>query len=206
MMKKALIGRKKGMMQFIAGDGTVTPVTICELGPCPVVQKKSKEKDGYSSLKIGYLTAKEKRLNRSISADLKKKNIPLVKIFREIEVFDDTLEVGSVITCEIFQENEEVSVTGVSKGRGFQGVMKRHGFAGGRETHGSNFHRAPGSIGACAYPGEVWKGQKMPGRFGGKTVTVKNLKVVKVLKDKNIVLISGAVPGTVDSLITVRAI
>ncbi len=192
-------------MQFIAEDGTVYPVTICELGPCPVVQKKTQEKDGYTSLKIGYLSTKESRLTKPVLAYLKKKELPIVKIFREVEVFDDSLDVGSLITCDIFQENELVEVTGISKGRGFQGVVKSYGFAGGRKTHGSNFHRAPGSIGACAYPGEVWKGQKMPGRHGNKTVTVKNLKVVKILKDKNIVLISGAVPGTVDSLITVKA-
>ncbi len=193
------------MMQFIAEDGTVYPVTICELGPCSVIQKKSKEKDGYSSLKVGFGVAKEKTVSKPVLTDLKKRNLPAFKVLREIEVFDDSLDVGSSITCDIFQENEIVEVTGVSKGRGFQGVMKRHGFGGGRQTHGSNFHRAPGSIGACAYPGEVWKGQKMPGRHGNKTVTVKNLKVVKVIKEKNIVLISGAVPGTMNSLIKVRA-
>jgi len=115
------------------------------------------------------------------------------------------LEVGSEFKCSIFGEDDVVNVTGTSKGRGFAGVIKRHGFGGGRMTHGSHFHRAPGSIGACATPGEVWKGQKMPGRHGGKTVTVKNLKVVKVLEDKNVLLIAGAVPGTRNSLITVAA-
>ncbi len=202
-MKKALIGKKIGMTSYIHEDGTVIPVTVCELGPCVVVQKKDVQKDGYTSLKLGFSGVKESKLNRSIMADLKKKGIKPHKVFREVDVFDDSLNVGSVITCSIFGENDIVSVTGISKGKGFAGVVKRHGFHGGRETHGSTFHRAPGSIGACAFPSEVWRGQRMPGRMGNKTITVKNLKIVKVLEDKNIVLISGAVPGTRNSLITV---
>jgi len=202
-MKKALIGKKVGMTQFIQEDGKMIPVTVCELGPCTVVQKKTEDADNYSALKLGYVETTEKRQSKAIVEDLKKKNITPKKIFREVGVFDDTLEVGAEIKCSIFEENEIVNVTGISKGHGFAGVIKRHGFGGGRATHGSHFHRAPGSIGACAYPGEVWKGTKMPGRYGNKTVTVKNLKVVKVLEDKNVVLISGAVPGTRNSLIKV---
>lgn len=202
-MKKALIGRKLGMTQFTAEDGKVIPVTVCELGPCVVVQKKTVEKDGYSALKLGYVDVKEARLTMPILKDLKKKNLPMKRIFKEIEPFDASLEVGAEIKCSIFAENDNVNIIGVSKGKGFQGVIKRHGFAGGRSTHGSKFHRAPGSIGAHTYPAEVWKGQKMPGRHGSKTITVKNLKIVKIMEDKNIVLISGAVPGTKYSLITV---
>ncbi len=203
-MKKALVGRKKGMTQYIAEDGTVIPVTVCELGPCAVVQKKTVENDGYSALKLGFLDAKEKHLTKPVASDLKKKNIPLKRVLREVEVFDESLDVGSIVTCDIFTENQKVSVTGISKGKGFQGVIRRHGFHGGRETHGSNFHRAPGSIGACADPGRVWKGQKMPGRLGGDQITVKGLKIVKVIKEKNVVLISGSIPGRVNSIITVR--
>ncbi len=203
-MKKALIGKKVGMTQLIQEDGTVIPVTVCELGPCVVVQKKSIDKDGYASLKFGFSDAKEKHLSKSLIVDLKKKNIPLKRIFTEVEVFDDSLEVGSVVSCTIFSENDIVQVSGVSKGKGFAGVIKRHGFSGGRKTHGSNFHRAPGSIGACAYPSEVWRGKKLPGHYGDTKVTIKNLKVVKVFPDKNIVLISGAVPGRRNSIITVR--
>jgi large subunit ribosomal protein L3 len=202
-MKKALIGRKLGMTQFTAEDGKVIPVTVCELGPCVIVQKKTVEKDGYSALKLGYVDVKESKLTLPISKDLKKKNLPMKRIFREIETFDTSLEVGNEIKCNIFTENDNVNIIGVSKGKGFQGVIKRHGFAGGRSTHGSKFHRAPGSIGAHTYPAEVWKGQKMPGRHGNKTVTVKNLKIVKIMEEKNIVLISGAIPGTKYSLITV---
>ena len=203
-MKKALVGKKIGMTQFIKEDGTVVPVTVCELGPCVVVQKKSAEKDGYSALKVGYSDAKEKNLAKPTKDYLKKNNLPLKRIFKEVGVFDESLEVGSVVDCSIFEENDIVQVTGTSKGRGFSGVIKRHGFSGGRMTHGSHFHRAPGSIGACAYPGEVWKGKKMPGRYGTDKITVKNLKVVKVLADKNLILISGSVPGTKNSIITVR--
>jgi len=202
-MKKALIGKKIGMTHYIHEDGSVIPVTVCELGPCVVVQKKDIEKDGYASLKLGFSGVKETRLNRSIQTDLKKKGVPPHRYFREVTVFDDSLKVGSVITCSIFGENDVVNVTGISKGKGFAGVVKRHGFHGGRETHGSTFHRAPGSIGACAFPSEVWRGQRMPGRLGNKTVTVKNLKIVKILEDKNIVLISGAIPGRRNSLISV---
>ncbi len=192
------------MSQYIAEDGTMVPVTVCELGPCVVVQKKTPEKDGYSALKLGFKEIKERKVTRPILGDFKKKNISPRSVMGEVEVFDDSLDVGSVLTCEIFAENQVVNVTGLTKGKGFAGVMKRHGFSGGRKTHGSDFHRAPGSIGAHTFPGEVWKGQKMPGRDGGERVTVKNLKIVKVLKDKNIVLISGAIPGRKDSLITVK--
>ncbi|MDR3237067.1 MAG: 50S ribosomal protein L3 [Spirochaetia bacterium] len=203
-MKKALIGKKIGMTQFTKDDGTVVPATVCELGPCVIVQKKTVETDGYSALKLGYQDVKESRITKPIREDLKKKNLPMKKIFREVQVFDDALEVGSTVDCSIFEENQLVQVTGISKGKGFAGVIKRYGFSGGRKSHGSHFHRAPGSVGACAYPSEVWKGKKLPGHHGTKKTTVKNLKIVKVLHDKNIVLISGAVPGRKDSLITVR--
>lgn len=204
-MKRELIGRKKGMTQYMQEDGTVIPVTVCELGPCVVVQKKTDEVDGYSALKVGFLDQKESRLTKSVRDDLGKKGISAKRYLREVAVSDDAVEVGAVIDCSLFNDGDVVSVTGTSKGRGFAGVIKRYGFGGGRATHGSHFHRSPGSIGACATPGEVWKGQKMPGRLGSDKVTIKNLKIVKVLKEKNIVLVSGSVPGTRDSLITVSS-
>ncbi len=203
-MKRALLGRKKGMTQYIDEVGKIIPVTVCELGPCVVIQKKTVERDGYPALKLGYLDTKEHRSTRPITQDLKKKNIPLKKFFREVGVFDDGLNEGSVVTCDIFSEKDIVNVTATSKGKGFAGVVKRYGFHGGRKTHGSHFHRAPGSIGACADPAKVWKGKKMPGRYGGTNVTVKNLQIIKIVKDKNIVLISGSIPGRKDSIITVR--
>lgn len=202
-MKKALFGKKIGMTQYVKEDGTIVPVTACEMVPCVVVQKKTKEVDGYEALKLGFGDQKEFRLTKPIAEDLKKKNITPKRYFAEVENFDPALEVGSEIKCTIFQENDVVDVTGTTKGRGFAGVMKRHGFGGGRKTHGSNFHRAPGSIGAHTYPAEVWKGKKMPGRMGNDKVTIKNLKIVKILEDKNIVLISGAIPGRKNSLIKV---
>jgi large subunit ribosomal protein L3 len=194
------------MTQYTDEIGTVIPVTVCELGPCIVVQKKTAEKDGYESLKLGFSNTKEHRLPKSILVDLKKKKIKPLKVIKEVDAFDDNLQIGDTVTCEIFSENDLVHVSGISKGKGFAGVIKRHGFHGGRKTHGSHFHRAPGSIGACADTSEVWKGKKMPGRYGGGRVTVKNVKIVKIFKDKNIVLISGAVPGRKNSLITVRGV
>ena len=205
-MGKALIGKKIGMSQYMMEDGTIVPVTICELGPCVVVQKKIEDKDGYDALKVGYLDQKKGRMSKSIEKDFENKNIALKRVIREIDLHDSSLEVGSVIDCTIFSENDLVSVSSISKGKGFAGVVKRYGFGGGKKTHGSHHHRAPGSIGACAYPGEVWKGQKMPGRMGTDKVTVKNLKIMKILADKNIVLISGSVPGTKNTIIKVSEI
>jgi large subunit ribosomal protein L3 len=204
-MKKSLIGKKIGMTQYFHEDGKVVPVTVVELGPNVVVQKKTTEKDGYASLKIGFDDVAEKHLVKPLADDLKKKGIPLKKVLREIDCFDESLEIGSVLTCDIFPENAVVNVTGISKGKGFQGTMKRHGFGGGRTTHGNSVsHRTPGSIGCRSFPGEVWKGKKMSGRMGSDRVTVKNLKIVKVIKDKNLVLISGAIPGKRDSIVIVR--
>jgi large subunit ribosomal protein L3 len=204
-MRKEIIGKKLGMTQYIREDGVAVPVTVCELGPCVVVQKKTVKNDGYSALKVGYSDCKEKRITKPQLKELEKNGIKAKKVLQEIETFDDQLQVGSAIDCSIFEENQVVEVSGVSKGRGFAGVFKRHGFGGGKKTHGSHFHRAPGSIGACAFPGEVWKGQRLPGRHGSLSVTVKNLKIVKIIQEKNIVLISGALPGTKNSLITVSA-
>lgn len=205
-MRKALIGKKLGMTQLFAEDGTLVPVTAIELGPNVVLQKKTVDTDGYEALKLAYGDAKEKNIGKAVSGEFKKRAIEGVKReLKEVELFDATLEVGSVVTCDIFAENDVVDVTGVSKGKGFQGTMKLHNFKGGRASHGSSFHRAPGSMGCRTYPGEVWKGKKMAARMGGDQVTVKNLKIVKVLKDKNVVLISGAVPGTRNSIVLVRA-
>lgn len=202
-MNKSLLGKKIGMSQYIKDDGTVIPVTVCEMGPCVVVQKKTVENDGYTALKVGFGDRKEKRTPMPLKKDFQKKNVGLKRNLREIEVFDDSLAVGSEVKCSILKENDLVDVTGVSKGRGFAGVVKKYGFGGGKATHGSHHHRAPGSIGANTFPAEVWKGKKMPGRYGSINVTVKNLKVVKIFEDKNIVLISGAIPGRKNSIIKV---
>ncbi|MDA3899028.1 MAG: 50S ribosomal protein L3 [Spirochaetes bacterium] len=202
-MKKALVGKKISMTQVYDENGVVVPVTVIELGPNVVLQKKTVEKDGYSALKVGFGSIKEKNCPGPILKDFKKKSIDPKRTLREIDAFDDSLDVGSVIDCSVLEGIENVNIVSTSKGKGFAGSIKRHGFGGGRATHGSHFHRAPGSIGACAFPGEVWKGQKMPGRKGSDRVTVKNLKVVKVIKDKNLVLVSGSVPGRKDSIVLV---
>jgi len=204
-MKKTLIGKKIGMTQYFYEDGRVVPVTVVELGPNVVIQKKTAEQDGYAALKIGYGEVTEKHLSKPVADDMKKKNLPLKRVIKEIDLFDSALEVGSVLTCDLFEENALVNVTGISKGKGFQGTMKRWGFGGGRATHGvSVSHRTPGSIGCRSFPGEVWKGKRMAGRMGSDKITVKNLKIVKVIKDKNIVLISGAIPGKKDSIVIVK--
>jgi large subunit ribosomal protein L3 len=204
-MKKALIGKKVGMTQHFLDDGRVVPVTVIELGPNVVVQKKTAELDGYASLKVGFDDVNEKHLAKPQADDLKKKNLELKRVIREIECYDDSIAVGSVLTCDIFPEDTVVNVTGFTKGKGFQGVMKRYGFGGGRKTHGTSVsHRTVGSIGCRSFPGEVWKGKRMPGRMGNDKVTVKNLKIVKVIKDKNLVLISGAIPGRKDSIVIVK--
>ncbi len=204
-MRKALIGKKIGMTQLFAEDGSMVPVTVVELGPNVVVQKKTADKDGYESIKLGFGDVKEKDLTKALAGEFKKRNVAeMKKSLREVDLFDSSFEVGSVLTCDIFSENDFVDVEGVSKGKGFQGTMKRHNFKGGRASHGSSFHRAPGSMGCRTYPGEVWKGKKMAGRMGTDTVTVKNLKVVKVLKEKNTILVSGAIPGRRNSLVLVK--
>ncbi len=193
------------MTQVFSEDGTLIPVTVLELGPNVVVQKKTAEKDGYSALKIGFGEVKESRLNKAAKGIFEKAGIADNKkrYLREIDNFDDSLQVGSMIDCGVLEGVAKVTVTSVSKGKGFACTIKRHGFGGGRATHGSSFHRAPGSIGACAYPAEVWKGKRMAGHKGVDQVTVKNLKVIKIIKDKNLVLVNGAVPGRRDSLVIV---
>jgi large subunit ribosomal protein L3 len=204
-MKKTLIGKKVGMTQHFLDDGRVVPVTVIELGPNVVVQKKTTEVDGYSALKIGFDDVNEKHLVKPQADDLKKRNIGLKRFQREIECYDDSIVEGAVLTCDIFPEGTVVNVTGTTKGKGFQGVMKRYGFGGGRASHGTSVsHRTVGSIGCRSFPGEVWKGKKMPGRMGSDSVTIKNLKIVKIIKDKNLVLISGAIPGRKDSIVIVK--
>jgi len=204
-MKKALVGKKLKMTQVFDESGTLIPVTVLELGPNVVVQKKTKEKDGYSALKIGFGSVREKSLNKAEKGVFEKAGLANEKkqYLREIDNFDDTLQVGSLIDCSLLEDVKSVSVTSISKGKGYAGTIKRHGFSGGRATHGSSFHRAPGSIGCRSFPGEVWKGKKMAGHMGVDRVTVKNLKVIKVIKDKNLLLVNGAVPGRRDSLVIV---
>lgn len=205
-MLKALIGRKIGMTQIFTSEGNVIPVTVVQAGPCQVIQKKTVEKDGYNALQLGFeKILKEKKINKPMGGHFKKHGVDAHKILKEFRVDNpDEYQVGQEIKVSVFAEGDIVDVQGVSIGKGFQGVIKRHGFAGGPAAHGSDFHRAPGAIGMREFPGETLKGKKLPGRMGGKTVTVQRLEVVKVLEDKNLLLIKGAIPGHDNSIVFIK--
>jgi large subunit ribosomal protein L3 len=197
-----ILGRKLGMTQIYKEDGEACPVTVVEAGPCCVVQVKTADNDGYDAVKVGFLEVKEKKLSRSEAGVYKKAGVRPYKMLKEFPV--GGLKVGEFITVEKFAKGDRVSVSGVSKGKGFQGVMKRHHFAGGPGSHGSMFNRAPGSIGASSYPSRVWKNQKLPGHMGSEKITVKNVEVVEVRAEQNLLLIRGAVPGAKGSFVEIK--
>lgn len=203
-MINGLIGIKHGMTQIFTAEGRAIPVTVVEAGPCKVVTKKTKEKDGYESAQLSFKDAKEKHLTKPVLGHFKKNNISPARHLVEFSGDMASLKSGQEITVELFQEGDMVDVSGVTKGKGFQGVMKRHKFAGGPASHGSMFHRAPGSIGSSAYPSRVRKNKRMPGHMGSKRRTVQNLEVVGVRKEDNILLIRGAIPGSKGSLVYVK--
>ncbi|MBP7867559.1 MAG: 50S ribosomal protein L3 [Acidobacteria bacterium] len=207
-MVEGLIGKKIGMTQIFQGDGRVVPVTVIQLGPCVVVQKKSLERDGYEAIQVGLVEGRPpKKVTRPVKGHFLRAQVVPTRILREFKptISLEEIQVGQEIKADgVFQINEKVDVTGKSKGKGFQGVMKRHNFGGGGSTHGSMFHRAPGSIGASAYPSRVIKGMRMAGHMGDAGVTVKNLEVVRILPEKNIVLLKGAVPGYNGSYVFVK--
>jgi large subunit ribosomal protein L3 len=201
-MIKGMIGRKLGMTQVFDANGVVHPVTVVETGPCVVNQIKTKEKDGYEAVQLGF--GLSKRLNKPEQGQ--RHGGFQSRTLREVKA-DNVAEfqVGQVITCDTFAEGELVDVTGTSKGRGFQGGVKRHGFRGGPKTHGqSDRHRAPGSIGSSATPGRVYKGLKMAGHMGAERVTVQNLTVLRVDTERNVLLIQGSVPGPIKSEVLIR--
>jgi large subunit ribosomal protein L3 len=201
-MMKGILGKKLGMTQIFTEDGKSYPVTVVEAGPCCVVQVKTLDRDGYDAVKIGFLQIDEKKLNKPSSGVFKKAGTKPYKILREFDM--SGLQVGEFITVEQFVNGEKVSVSGISKGKGFQGVMKRHNFSGGPGSHGSMFNRAPGSIGASSYPSRVWKNQKLPGRMGSENVTVRNLQIIDVRVDQNVLLIKGAVPGATGAFLEIK--
>ena len=193
------------MTQVFNDENRLIPVTVIEAGPCPVTQIKSAEKDGYDSIQIGFRAQKEHRLSKAEIGHLKKAEVEPVAELSEFRTNGETdVKVGDVLTVEHFKAGQKIDIIGISKGRGFQGVVKRHGFAGGPASHGSMFHRRGGSYGFCQWPGHVIKGKKMPGRMGGKQRTVQNLEVVKVIPEKNLILIKGSIPGSRGGLVTVR--
>jgi large subunit ribosomal protein L3 len=204
MAIEGIIGKKVGMTQVFAEDGALIPVTVIQAGPCLVVQKKTSEKDGYDAVQIGLV---EKVSNRRVTSALRghfeKAGVQPVKTLAEVPYSGD-VNVGERVQVDIFKPGDSIDVVGQSKGKGFQGVMKRHHFSGGRATHGSMFHRAPGSIGASAFPSRVMKGMRMAGRMGGDQVTVKNLRVAKIDVENNLLYIRGAVPGGRNGLVFVQ--
>lgn len=200
-----LIGKKIGMTQLFGENGRVSPVTVIEAGPCPIVQVKTAEKEGYSAIQIGFIEAKSSRVTNPMEGHFKKANVKPQRILREVRV-DDAGEysVGDSLDVKVFEGTDKVHVTGTSKGRGFAGTVKRHGFRIGRRTHGNKSHREPGSVGACATPARIFKGKRLPGRMGGKTRTVKNLPVVQIDAENNLIFVMGAVPGANNEVVIVR--
>jgi large subunit ribosomal protein L3 len=195
-MLKGLLGRKVGMTQVYAEDGRLVPVTVLEVGPCTVIQTKTKATDGYAAVQLGFEPKKEKHTPKPLVGHFKKAGTTPFRVLREFRVEDaESMKPGQVLTLELFKPGDLVDVTATSKGKGFQGVIKRHHFAGGPATHGSMFHREPGSIGQSSFPSRVIKGHKHPGHMGAKRVTVQNLKVVEVKPEEHLLLVQGAVPG-----------
>ena len=204
-MANMILGRKLGMTQVWSEDDEIIPVTVIQAGPCVVSQIKTKETDGYEAIQIGFEDLKAKHVNKPMQGHFDKAGVKPMRFLREVRVEDASAhELGEVITVEVFGETEKVNVTGTSKGKGFAGVMKRHGFGGGPGGHGSHFHRAPGSVGQCASPSRIFKGVKMAGHMGDERVTVRNLKVVRIDAENNVILVKGAVPGGTNGLVMIR--
>jgi len=205
-MAKALLGKKIGMMHVWNDAGKQLPVTVVEAGPCSVLQIKNAEKEGYNSIQIGFEELKEKHADKATQghqSNSKEKTGSYYRHLIEVRDYPESVNVGDTLSCALFEKGESVYVSGTGKGKGFQGVVKRYGFHGGRKTHGSTFHRSTGAISAGTYPGRVNKGKKMPGRMGGKTVTIKNVDIVDILPEKNLILLKGTVPGPKGSLVKI---
>lgn len=204
MAIEGIIGKKVGMTQVFAEDGALIPVTVIQAGPCLVVQKKTSDKDGYDAVQIGLVEkVSSRRVTSALRGHFEKAGVQPMKSLAEVP-YSGEANVGDRVQVDIFKAGDTIDVVGQSKGKGFQGVVRRHGFGGGRESHGSMFHRAPGSIGASAFPSRVMKGMRMGGRMGGDQVTVKNLRVAKVDAENNLLYIRGAVPGGRNGLVFVR--
>jgi large subunit ribosomal protein L3 len=204
---KGLIGKKLGMTQMFTEKGEVVPVTLIEAGPCPVVQRKTEAKDGYSAVQLGFGSVPERKLSKGEKGHLRKGNAPTLRYLREFRVgADEGYEPGQVINVSIFATGERVDVVGTSKGHGFAGGVKRHGFHGGPKTHGqSDRHRAPGSIGATTTPGRVLKGMRMAGHMGDARATVMGIEVVLVDPERNLIGVRGAIPGAENGLVVIKA-
>jgi large subunit ribosomal protein L3 len=200
-----LIGRKVGMTQLFNERGEVIPVTVIEAGPCTVTELRSTQRDGYTAVQLGFGTNKESRFTRPVLGQFKKRNLPPSSQLREFRVDSiEGLEVGQNLDVSIFEKGRHVDIQGVTKGRGFAGVVKRHKFVAGHASHGPTAGKQPGSIGASAYPSRVIKGKRLPGRMGGVNLTIKNLEVVAVDAELNVLMVRGAVPGPTNGLVVVK--
>ena len=205
-MVGGILGKKVGMTQLFDTDGTVHPATVLKAGPCVVAQVKTAQGDGYEAVQIGLVEGRPKKENKATQGHFKKAGVPPTRIVREVKqaAGSEPVKPGDQVNVSIFADGERVDVVGTSRGKGFQGVVKRHHFAGGRATHGSMFHRAPGSIGASSYPSRVVKGMRMGGHMGADRVTVRNVKVLRVDAENNLLLLEGSVPGGPNSILLVR--
>ena len=204
-MKKAILGKKIGMTQVFTEDGQLIPVSVIQAGPCQVVQKKTEEVDGYTAVQVGYEDKKERRANKPEKGHFQKANVPVKKYLKEFKLDNAAeLNVGDELTVEQFADGDVLDVTGTSKGQGFAGTIKRWGTHRGPMTHGSHYHRGPGSLGACSDPSRVFKGKKMPGHYGVVKVTIQNLDLVKIDKERNLLLVKGSIPGPKGGLVVVR--
>lgn len=204
-MQKGIIGKKIGMTQIFDAAGKVIPVTVVEAGPCVVVQKKTAENDGYQAVQLGFGDIRPKNVNKPLQGHFKKADVALKRTLREFRLEDiDALNLGDVVKADTFVEGDIVDVSGISKGKGFQGSIKRHNFSRIKETHGSGpVHRHAGSMGACSSPSRIFKGKGMPGHMGSEKVTIQNLEVVKVDAENNLIAIKGAIPGPKGGVVTV---
>ncbi len=207
-MINGMIGVKLGMTQLFSAEGAVIPVTVLKAGPCVVIQKKDKQSDGYEAVQVGYVEpTAERKLSKALLGHLKKSKVEPTRRIKEFKVVADSaaISVGDRITADqVFKVDENVDVIGVSKGKGFQGVMKRHHFRGGAATHGSMFHRAPGSVGASAFPSRTFKGMRGAGHMGAARITVKNLQIVRLDVENNLLVVRGAVPGADGGYLIIR--
>ncbi|MFH1756028.1 MAG: 50S ribosomal protein L3 [Candidatus Latescibacterota bacterium] len=204
-MMELLIGKKLGMTQIFEEAGRAIPVSVIQVGPCPVVQIKTPEKDGYAAIQIGFQEIKESRAIKPQQGHFAAANLKPHRILREVRVEDvSEFKVGQAVDLKMFEGASRVHVAGVTKGRGFAGTTKRHGFSTGRATHGNKCHRAPGSVGNCASPARIFKGKRMPGRLGGVNRTVKNLQVVQIDAENHLLFVRGAIPGANNGVVLVR--
>ena len=206
MELQGIIGKKLGMIEFFSEEGNLIPVTVIEAGPCFIIQKKVEDVDGYDAVQVAFSEQKMQRVNKPLTGHFKKAGKGVFKHLKEFKIKDiESVEIGQEVNVDdVFKSGEFVHITGKSKGRGFSGVVKRYNFRGGRASHGSTVHRNTGAIGMSAYPGKVLKNKKMPGQFGNAKVTIKNLQIVDVRPDENIILVKGAVPGHKNGIVYLK--